>query len=805
MGTIACTIAGVSVTVLDASIAYSDVLEARSPLTLTVKDSAGTQSFHRGDPISIADSVLGLLYQGYVQTDDPVKTSADSSVTEIMHALTCTDMQYLFDKRTNSQNYTNWYSGDVAVDLVQRIASNEGITVAAALHADRTTSDFSKGILAGTVATSNTQDGDLELTPAGSIVNISEQVQADFLQGTLTSVTANAFSLTGATGNRVSPAYDLSNAGVLGSSHIHWNVVTGQNNVFTIQSSIDGGVTFQVCTNDNAIPGLFPGQNMPGQTLILKELFTSSDGSVATLLSVAVAIVPAAACAKSDVQYFAHTQSDWNAGTHNGTTAFTNNTLGIDMQSGFGTTINHFDTAGITSYFVSTGLLAYQGAGDSVQHSHNQFASIGTYTNMTYIVQINPDVDIFNNNADPSVPTYLNPSFSTSANSYGYWVKLDYTTVNPSGPGTTVTTYTLSLLKNGGTAIAGPTALTGSQVSITGQCAIKIVYTAATHNHKISTSDGNIGSPFTQIFNVTDASLTTGSNVGVYGATDGGGFSGQTYGFQFSGLFITANITGTASWVSPATSLASAVSYGNSLLRVTNTVPGSGLLVESSIDGGTNYATDTIDGALPSLTSGQSLSSASLVFRLTFTFVFQNTPIITALRALVVGFYSSSGTRTTVPTGFDTMTRGNVSGSFGTGTDGQTYAITGTGTKALTSNKALITNTTGDVIAIYGTRVITDQEGRIRFSLSASTISAELFLRWIDNNNYYRLSVSTTTITITRKRNGTSSTLATASITLATSTVYRMTFRALGYPTSLYGRVWADGTLEPTTWQVTAT
>jgi hypothetical protein len=179
-------------------------------------------------------------------------------------------------------------------------------------------------------------------------------------------------------------------------------------------------------------------------------------------------------------------------------------------------------------------------------------------------------------------------------------------------------------------------------------------------------------------------------------------------------------------------------------------------------------------------------------------------PSVTDLIWRVLGPYpGASGTRDTAPIGNDTMSRSNVVGGFGTGFDGQTYTQVGTATVALTSNEALITNTTGDAHAVYGNRTWTDEEGTCRFALSASTISAGIELRYNDANNLYRFSASTTTLTLTKIRNSTPTTVATVAMALSTGTFYRMRFRLTGSTSvSLQGKVWADGTLEPLAFSV---
>src|SRR6185312_7231729 len=130
-------------------------------------------------------------------------------------------------------------------------------------------------------------------------------------------------------------------------------------------------------------------------------------------------------------------------------------------------------------------------------------------------------------------------------------------------------------------------------------------------------------------------------------------------------------------------------------------------------------------------------------------------PDVTAITLTILGAYSSSGTRSTAPIGNDTFVLANQSG-WGTAFDGQAWAKTGIGTDAIASNEATITNTTGDVHEVLGSRTATDEEGTCRFSLSASTISGGMELRYVDANNFYRLSISTTTISIIKRSGGTS-------------------------------------------------
>jgi len=228
------------------------------------------------------------------------------------------------------------------------------------------------------------------------------------------------------------------------------------------------------------------------------------------------------------------------------------------------------------------------------------------------------------------------------------------------------------------------------------------------------------------------------------------------------------------------------------------------VLVQTSIDGGSTYQTCTSGGQIPGLTAGASGTGKSVIVKVTLSTTDPTQePDIRNLTWTVFGGYVASGTRSTAPLGNDTMVRANVASGFGTSFDGQTYTQTGTGSTNLTSNEAQIVNTTGDVYMRLGSTTYTDEGSTVHFSLSASTMTAGIALRFTDSNNWYRCVASTTALTIAKKTAGTQVTIGTTAVTIPTSTFYWMRFQAVGNnPVALKGRVWAAGTIEPTTWNL---
>jgi len=280
---------------------------------------------------------------------------------------------------------------------------------------------------------------------------------------------------------------------------------------------------------------------------------------------------------------------------------------------------------------------------------------------------------------------------------------------------------------------------------------------------------------------------------------------GLVHSALFDNFGVINNLSG--SWQSITKSLAAAGTYGTSLIswqQVVNPTGSASLVVQTSVDGGVTYQVCTSGGQIPNLSVGQSLASVNLIIQVLFTSASANqTPILSGLTAWVIGQFSSSGTWQNTPLGNDTLTRANVVGSLGTATDGQPYTKVGTGTVALTSNEGIISATTGDVEMVLGSHVAADEDGSIRFSLSTTSMQFGIELRRVDVNNFYRLSTTTTLLTMAQKASGVMATLATAGVALSINAYYRMRFRIVGNgPVSLLGRIWLDGLVEPSTWNV---
>lgn len=79
-------------------------------------------------------------------------------------------------------------------------------------------------------------------------------------------------------GTRVSPAYSLASVGVGGFSSLSWTANNPSGTTLTVETSLDGGQTYQTVTNGGVIPGIY-GTDLTGKSLIVKQTLGSTDSS----------------------------------------------------------------------------------------------------------------------------------------------------------------------------------------------------------------------------------------------------------------------------------------------------------------------------------------------------------------------------------------------------------------------------------------------------------------------------------------------------------------------------------------------
>lgn len=182
------TIASVGYAIQNNSLKFSDKVNQRSTCSFTLVDAAGTASFSKGQPVVISDSVLGTLFSGFVNKP---KANVLYPNASRRWTIDCLDQIWCADKVVSDIVYNNQPASVILCDQLQTILAAEGVTGAYALDYEHYETDWAAGgaTLSGVVATANTGDGnvgdgDLELSPAGTLLSYTDTLSA----GTLTNV-----------------------------------------------------------------------------------------------------------------------------------------------------------------------------------------------------------------------------------------------------------------------------------------------------------------------------------------------------------------------------------------------------------------------------------------------------------------------------------------------------------------------------------------------------------------------------------------------------------------------------------------
>jgi len=192
---ITLTIAGSTYPIKEKSWSLPDKIGERSKCSFVVQDDNAAYSFKKGQLVTLTDTMQGLLFSGSIHTIRRTKQTGTGMTTPVLHSIECDDKYAVFDAKTSNKQYVNQYAGAIIVDQIKDL-SVVGILANYAIDINDTQSDFATGTLSGTVATSNVEDGNLELSPAGSKTVITENTTSIFSSGTLNGVVSSSNSLT---------------------------------------------------------------------------------------------------------------------------------------------------------------------------------------------------------------------------------------------------------------------------------------------------------------------------------------------------------------------------------------------------------------------------------------------------------------------------------------------------------------------------------------------------------------------------------------------------------------------------------
>jgi len=622
--------------------------------------------------------------------------------------------------------------------------------------------------------------------------------------------------------SRISPAYSIDVVKLVKSSLLTWiatiptvgpGVILGSPGGATVAGSTDifasyDGTTWLPCTNNQPLPGLPAGANVTGLSLYLLETFSGGQDPTAipSLLSVNISIASAVNASTADSVTLYGSTAAWNTGTEQGTAPNANGDLVLGTTSyswanlGNMTWVPGNTNASNPTQSVSGG--AYTVSTPSTGGSSGNAWSASRFNFIAAVQNFTAEADFTLNGGGSPLQNevgflYRQTYWGSPNNSFAYYVSIQQGS-GAGGPSVTLGFGYNNPPSTPGLNSSGPfTVIKKIAETITNNVTYHLKLVVGQNRHTVYWNGGS--SP---IIDILDNTYTAAGNIGLrtYAQNSSAGTA------KIANFSVTNTFAGL--WTSPAISLNSLGTCGNTQICWSeinlrgNTQ--STIAVMASLNGGTTWqqctnGAVTPDAIIPGLPVGTSTVGKSLTIQVILAATgFLVSPIVSGLYIRVCGAYPSvTGTRSTAPLGIDNTVRGNQSG-WGTAQDTQTWVKTGTGTDAIASNEATITNTTGDVHMVLGSRTGTDMETTVREQLSASTIQGGPEVRYVDANNFYRLAVSTTGVSIIKKIGGVATTLSTAVAVIPTGTYYYARFRVIGsWPAQLFGKVWVAGSLEP--------
>jgi PKD repeat protein len=148
----------------------------------------------------------------------------------------------------------------------------------------------------------------------------------------------------------------------------------------------------------------------------------------------------------------------------------------------------------------------------------------------------------------------------------------------------------------------------------------------------------------------------------------------------------------------------------------------------------------------------------------------------------------------------DTFQRANQNG-WGTASNGATWSA-GSGL-SVAANEGRISYTGLDQWETLGAATAADGNGLVRFSIGSATDPAGIMLRWANaSNRWLGRYDGAGNVQITVRSGGTENNLGRAPVTVATGKGYWLRFVLQGQTASI--RLWPDGTVEPSTWNLSA-
>jgi hypothetical protein len=187
------SIAGSIVPIKEQSWELPDKIEEHSTCKFTVQDDNAVFSFKKGQLVTITDTLQGVTFSGKIHTITR-SLQTGTSASPVLHEIDCDNLFVIFEEKSSNKLYVNQYAGAIFIDQIKD-RWVDGITANYAVDTDDLQADFAQGTLTNTTATSNVEDGNLELAPSGAVTTIAEKTTSVFGSGTLTNMSASSNTL----------------------------------------------------------------------------------------------------------------------------------------------------------------------------------------------------------------------------------------------------------------------------------------------------------------------------------------------------------------------------------------------------------------------------------------------------------------------------------------------------------------------------------------------------------------------------------------------------------------------------------
>ncbi len=482
----------------------------------------------------------------------------------------------------------------------------------------------------------------VRITFFSSTLSVNKQIGNQGYYGVKLS-TVTAYS---DTGQRVSSAYSISNPAIAKSSLISWSeapyvqpMATNAANYpppILLETSYDGGATWQTCTNHTPLPDLLAGFTTTSKTLTFRQTLSLAgpDPTITpALLDCTASIAPSYAATKSDAMDSDKTSTDFASGTLTNVTyyAATGTNVAGEQLTGMYRGWDDGDISNMTTYGTigSNAVLGMHnsqviqrcGLNPAPSEMRSRMDWAGQWQNFIAEIDIVHHTDITSSVNMGLV--YRTTGWQNANDTYAYAVQMEAQSITlvrgtntPSGAGA-------------GTIVQRVTVLFVASDTYH----IKLVVNGNTHQVYINDI---------LYINATDSTWTAAGYLGLRLYNDT--IPRVTAFFDNFGIMSSAF---TGSRVHSTLALNALGSVENSIILWNAYTPGNAtLLIESSINGGSTWATCTNNAVIPQLTPGVSTIGVSLLIRETLSTQNANsTPILSGITALVVGNYNATGTR----------------------------------------------------------------------------------------------------------------------------------------------------------------